>query len=490
MSFARRARLVRLGLALALALAAPGACTETGLVGGECRAGFALCGERCIDVASDPRNCGACGRECSPSASCVGSFCVAQPEDAGLDASQEGGGGVGGMGGSAGAAGAGGASGSGGGGASGSGGGGASGAGGGGAGAGGTSGAGAGGTSGAGAGGGGAGGGLGGLGGASGTGGLDGGPDASADAAVDAPDATDACSPPYDTAAQCGDCWTQCFGATPLCSPADGAYACVPLCAPPLTACSGQCVDTQIDPENCGTCGNVCPTGLCQGGQCVGATAGHIVVHCTSHEGTTTASPQATLLGNAAFLRPSNPVKILEFDQHAAAQARARVENLLAAQALARGRTHTLERVSAPADVATRLNVLDFDVLLVLDQSQAPTGALATVGASWAATLDAFARAGGVIVVLSSATGTAEMPALLSSAGLLTVAAEQPSVALQANVAPFDAVGVNVPSPFVALPRSCAMTLGGPADPFVVTVVRELVDGGGEPVLVHRIRVP
>lgn len=29
------------------------------------------------------------------------------------------------------------------------------------------------------------------------------------------------------------------------------------------------CLDTESDPKNCGTCGNVCPDGVaCQGGQC------------------------------------------------------------------------------------------------------------------------------------------------------------------------------------------------------------------------------
>jgi len=39
-------------------------------------------------------------------------------------------------------------------------------------------------------------------------------------------------------------------------------------CKPGLTDCNGQCVDTDSDPDNCGSCGNGCP-GSCGGGECV-----------------------------------------------------------------------------------------------------------------------------------------------------------------------------------------------------------------------------
>jgi hypothetical protein len=40
-------------------------------------------------------------------------------------------------------------------------------------------------------------------------------------------------------------------------------------CAAGLTLCSGVCVYLPEDPQNCGSCGNVCPTGTsCLGGFC------------------------------------------------------------------------------------------------------------------------------------------------------------------------------------------------------------------------------
>jgi hypothetical protein len=47
-----------------------------------------------------------------------------------------------------------------------------------------------------------------------------------------------------------------------------------PPTRPPLTFCPtadplvGSCVDINTDSNNCGSCGNVCPSGTCVGGQC------------------------------------------------------------------------------------------------------------------------------------------------------------------------------------------------------------------------------
>jgi len=42
------------------------------------------------------------------------------------------------------------------------------------------------------------------------------------------------------------------------------------LCASPTTLCDGTCTNLQTDKDNCGSCGNTCPTngGYCSGGIC------------------------------------------------------------------------------------------------------------------------------------------------------------------------------------------------------------------------------
>jgi hypothetical protein len=61
-------------------------------------------------------------------------------------------------------------------------------------------------------------------------------------------------------------------GCGQVCPGTPGA-AC-PSCSSGLTNCSTSCVDLQTDANNCGTCGNVCPTATptCSGGACAGGT--------------------------------------------------------------------------------------------------------------------------------------------------------------------------------------------------------------------------
>jgi len=66
----------------------------------------------------------------------------------------------------------------------------------------------------------------------------------------------------------CGSCGNKCpSGNTCSCG------MCTPPCTGNLTPCCGQCVDVNTDPNNCGTCGSVCavPNGsnpVCKGGTC------------------------------------------------------------------------------------------------------------------------------------------------------------------------------------------------------------------------------
>jgi len=301
--------------------------------------------------------------------------------------------------------------------------------------------------------------------------------------------------PPYDTAQACGACDNVCADPTPACSPdGKGSYKCVKVCDPPLTLCADQCVDENIDADHCGSCNNVCPSGICQAGMCVGANVGHEVLACMDYSQPTQTAPQTVLLGNTLFLPVRNPVRIMAYTEFAPAAVRAKVNQAIGYAATARGRTYAITPIAKSTDVTAQLNIGQFDVFLVYDQSTAPAGTLATIGGAWqtSTVLSSFAAAGGVIVVLSSTTGTGEMPQLLSASQLLDVSAQTDVTGAQLyNRAPADAVGINVISPFLSQKNTCNFTTTLTPDADNIFVVSDTkAPAAGAPVVVHRVIEP
>ncbi len=460
-----------LGVGVLSALVAPLACDTGGIVGGECRAPLVECDGKCIDVATDRNHCGACDSACDPGVDCAGGVCGGDGSVVPPDASEAGDGasdimqpdrpmdGISPP-----------------------------------------------------------------DGGDAGDGSLDDGDtDADVDASADGPlgdgsspdgplgdgpptdgpvtdgpspdgPVVDGCAPPFITPSACGDCFTRCTAATPICSPVDGSFQCVPLCTPPLVDCGGSCVDTNTDPNHCGRCFNACPTGLCQGGMCVGATVGHQVLFCTNFDRPVRTSPQTTLLANAVFLSPRASVRILAYEGHSSNANEARVKQALGFAAQEKGRTFTLTDTTSSAAVIAQLNVIDFEVFLVYDQPNAPAGTLAMLGTQWAATLDAFSRAGGTVVVLGSTNGVNQMDRLLATSGMLPGSSPVAATfSVVHNRAPADAVGLNVPTPFLALTDSCTFTTTATPSGttvFVITDTDPSAGSLGRPMVVHGVKLP
>ncbi|MEB2324201.1 MAG: hypothetical protein OZ921_16935, partial [Sorangiineae bacterium] len=262
------------------------------------------------------------------------------------------------------------------------------------------------------------------------------------------------------------------------------------MCPPPLVLCANACVDLDSDPLNCGSCGRFCPSGICEAGHCLGATAGHIALLCMSFEQNFQSSPQTTLLGNAVFLPVASPVRILTYGEYASNATRTRVNQALGWYASAKGRTFTLTAATSSADVQTRLAGFDYEVFLVYDEEAAPAGALGALGTAWASTLSDFLARGGVIVVTSGGGGRGEMSGLITSAGLLPVSAQRAATGtVLYNRAPADALGVNVLSPFLASRTSCTFeTTATPSASTVFVVTDHAADGGVDsPAVIHRI---
>ncbi len=70
-----------------------GGCGKSGsIVGGQCAAGYAQCESSCVDLSTDPLNCGACGHACAAGVACAGGVCAGVPVTGAGDASVGGGG--------------------------------------------------------------------------------------------------------------------------------------------------------------------------------------------------------------------------------------------------------------------------------------------------------------------------------------------------------------------------------------------------------------
>jgi hypothetical protein len=203
-------------------------------------------------------------------------------------------------------------------------------------------------------------------------------------------------------------------------------------------------------------------------------------------------SPAARAFANAVYLPQVNPVRIAEYGEYAdtsASGSMAQVDALLAWAETYKGRAYSLSPFASSADVTAGLSIDQHDLLLVHDEPNAPAGELANIGAAWQATLSTYLRAGGSIVVLTSAAGTNEMPAFLSSADLLAISGVLPvSNVILLNNAPADAVGLNVQSPFLSRPDTVTLTTSETPGPLLSFVV--MAQSSSAPVIVHRAIVP
>lgn len=180
--------------------------------------------------------------------------------------------------------------------------------------------------------------------------------------------------------------------------------------------CSGT-TDYMADPANCGTCGNVCGSGLCYSGVCADATAGHVFV--IGHGYATSNPALDRVLGNAVFMHEKNPVKVLAYAGTAPSALVTGTNSAIDRQATARGRTWQRTQVTSSADVAFQLP--NVDVFVVYAQPLQTSLYLNYLGDEWGIYLQQFTRRGGVVVVLDTAStnvGTAEV---LTRTGLMSL---------------------------------------------------------------------
>ncbi len=320
------------------------------------------------------------------------------------------------------------------------------------------------------------------------------------------------CLPPHDSPLHCGDCDTRCVDPKPLCAPVVGggvggaggvAFECVPRCELPLIECAGQCLDPdsfKSDPDNCGRCGNRCPSDICQDGMCRGAGFGNVALICSDFNSADAASGWTILLGNAIFLPATNPVNVLAYTRGAAGAAVNRVNTVIGWAGSKRGRTFKITEAKTVDAVTENLNIDDYQVLLIHDLDQAKPGDPAAAATTWesSSVLTSFARAGGVIVVLDGGDGTQEMHELINAGKLLDPSGNV-SVSGQTDVtndfvwnnAPADVLGVNVFEPFRGTSHTCTFdTNATPSSDLIFVLTNDEQSGVGDPIAIHRVIVP
>ena len=210
-------------------------------------------------------------------------------------------------------------------------------------------------------------------------------------------------------------------------------------------ACGASCVDLETDPGNCGACGVACPSGLCEGGRCEGAYAGHVVL-CGFDQRALGAIAPARIAGNAIFAWPVDPVRVGVLSA-ARAMSRVSLSAAVASEADQRGRAASVEWLASAPSMGERLGAGTLDVA-VIGALPPDAGDAADVGERLADGIAALTARGGVFILLArgdhAAISSFAAAARIAEDLVVTDAASGP-----VDVVAFDdLLTVGVPTPF------------------------------------------
>jgi hypothetical protein len=255
-------------------------------------------------------------------------------------------------------------------------------------------------------------------------------------------------------------------------------------CDPPLIRCQGQCIAIPMDDaQNCGACGKICRSNICVAGECQGGTPGDVVLVGHDMQDAWSGSAHAKVLVNAVAIPTTDPIRVLTWDQGAAAKAVSTTKALLK-QGVSPRKVDITSAASASTLEGTTL-AAQYDVILIHD---AAGGNPAELGASWAGALATFTKKGGVVIALDAFQS--DMPTLVKSAGLLDIGghAQLPASTKFVVSDPKDVVGTQLISPYAAMGASVGFVNAAPISASISWVVREKKDDdSGLPTVIHRV---
>jgi hypothetical protein len=261
-------------------------------------------------------------------------------------------------------------------------------------------------------------------------------------------------------------------------SPFCAVGECVDICEEPLKLCRNKCLDYQTDPFNCGSCRNLCESGICEEGVCGDVIAGDVVV--IGHDYRRAVVAMQRFAYNAVDRARGRPVRALMFEGDASQASIVGVRNAINRIASRDGR----EWVEIPVSAANMTReLLQSDVVLIPAQNEATDERLRQLGQRWATAFLQFVARGGVIVLFETTSpSNAGTFQLLEPSGLFE--AESRSVVpngtrLRVDVA--TAIGTRVSSVYEAVQASLAFE--GVTTPGAI--VASTPDG--RPVVIHRV---
>jgi hypothetical protein len=192
------------------------------------------------------------------------------------------------------------------------------------------------------------------------------------------------------------------------------------VCADDERVCSGRCVKVATDRDNCGKCNNPCTNGLCSNGQCQAAGTGRVIV--IGHDYLENREDMNRILGNAVFLWPKSPVKLLAYTVWANPTAILGVKAAIDQIADDSGRQYTLTLAQDESAPGIALALDTADVFLIYGQESANNDTLSRLGTTWKAALSWFVQEkGGTLIVLdgyyASNLGTVQLLTQTASDG-------------------------------------------------------------------------
>jgi hypothetical protein len=287
----------------------------------------------------------------------------------------------------------------------------------------------------------------------------------------------DTCSNPATDPNNCGSCGNVC-PQDQVCS----GGTCSIQCDPPLVLCGGECYDLSEDPDHCGNCDTKCASGICENGACADAIAGHAVVLGHDYVGPAN-SAMRRLAGNAVFLGRGAPVRVLVYQGEANPASVTGVENAINAVKSEIGRDW-MKIVAIESIVPLQLAMAD--VLLVHSQVGASDSTLMKLGHEWGNAIAQFLVTGGVVVVFETpSANNAGTYQILEPAMIFAAESRESVVSQQLKVqTPGLGVAVRVPDRYMSGIET--VHFKGVSTPGASVVV----DQDGLPVIVQRVIVP